>query len=559
MFTLFKKMFGKESAAVSAPVAAASKPAAMARAPRVVGATPAAAAPVASVPQVAVAHLSLAAILQKFPEDLRPNVVSMPEASVTVALPLATIHKQLGQGAVKMSLASLYRQAPAGVFRESKTEEKRMVEVPLSEVMRHVDVSGLRRRSDQRQMDLPEGAPSLFGDRRNPYAIAPSFSDEDEGVEEAPVAPRVTPAAAPAPAAEAEEPVFKMAPRAVTPAPAAQPRSAAPQKPAVESKAAPASAAPAPAVTGTLTLRLQDLCGAWPEPIRNEAAGYGDAQVALPADNLAAALAKGKVTFTWGQIRSFLTPAPHNGSAAPEATELQLPLKVVAPAFMALSKKPAARKKAEFDESIPAMFDGGKPAAAPAPAPEPEAAAAPAPAPAPVEEKPDIQRAASQPLKFVLSEEKAAVAPEPAHAPAPVAIAHAPAASANALGDLFGKPEKARWSVQEIIDETVKLPDVAGAVLCLQEGLLIAANLPGEMKGETMAAFIPQMFARLNVYAGEMKLSAVDDILMTTNGAHFQAYRMGQVFFAVLGQQGGALPWESLRIVLEELAKQSPA
>jgi hypothetical protein len=56
-----------------------------------------------------------------------------------------------------------------------------------------------------------------------------------------------------------------------------------------------------------------------------------------------------------------------------------------------------------------------------------------------------------------------------------------------------------------------------------------------------------------------MKLSAVDDILMTTNGAHFQAYRMGQVYFAVLGQQGGALPWESLRIVMEELAKQSPA
>src|SRR4051812_41675351 len=114
MFTLFKKMFGKESAAVSAPGAGAAKATATARVPRLVGATPAAGAPMASSPQVAVANLSLAAILNKFPEDLRGNVVSIPEATVTVALPLATIHKQLAQGAVKMSLASLYRQAPAG-------------------------------------------------------------------------------------------------------------------------------------------------------------------------------------------------------------------------------------------------------------------------------------------------------------------------------------------------------------------------------------------------------------------------------------------------------------
>jgi predicted regulator of Ras-like GTPase activity (Roadblock/LC7/MglB family) len=547
MFTLFKKMFGKERAAVSTPATATQKAAAMARVPRLVSATPAGGAQAASPPQVAVAHLSLAAILQKFPEDLRGNVMSIPEPSVTVALPLATIHKQLGQGAVKMSLASLYRQAPAGVFRESKTEEKRMVEVPLAEVMRHVDVSGLRRRPDQRQMDLPAGAPSLFGDRRNPYAIAPSFTDEEEGVEEeAPVAPRVAAAPSPQPAVEEEQPLFKMTPRTAA-APIAQSRAAA-----------PLLAAP-PAVGGTLTLRLQDLCGAWPEPIRSEAAAYGDAQVALPAENLAAALTKGKVTFTWGQIRSFLTPAPHNGSAAPEATELQLPLKVVAPAFMALSKKPAQRKKVEFDESIPTMFEGGKSAPAPEPASAPEPAVVPAPE---HDAKPDIQRATPQALKFVLSDEKVAIAPEPeavVHAPAPVVVGHAPAASPNPLGDLFGKPEKARWSVQEIIDQTVTLPDVAGAVVCLQEGLLVAENLPGEMKGETMAAFIPQMFARLNMYTGEMKLSAVDDILMTTNGAHFQAYRMGQVYFAVLGQQGGALPWESLRIVMDELARQSPA
>ena len=90
-------------------------------------------------PQVEVAHLSLAAILSKFPEDLKHNVANFPDASVTVALPIATIHKQLAGGSVKMSLASLYRQAPVGVFAaNARLEEKRMVEVPLAEIFRHV-------------------------------------------------------------------------------------------------------------------------------------------------------------------------------------------------------------------------------------------------------------------------------------------------------------------------------------------------------------------------------------------------------------------------------------
>ena len=84
------------------------------------------------------ARLSLLAILEKVAGRLRANVAKFPGATVTVALPLATIQKQLGAGSVKMSLASLYRQAPAGTFKQPRIEEKRMVEVPLAEVLRHV-------------------------------------------------------------------------------------------------------------------------------------------------------------------------------------------------------------------------------------------------------------------------------------------------------------------------------------------------------------------------------------------------------------------------------------
>ncbi len=105
---------------------------------------------------------------------------------------------------------------------------------------------------------------------------------------------------------------------------------------------------------------------------------------------------------------------------------------------------------------------------------------------------------------------------------------------------------------------TAALPGVAGAIMALHEGLVIAAQLPEPLKADTVAAFLPQIFARLNTYAGEMKLGVVEDLLFTSNGAHFQIYRLGDVYFAVLGQPGEALPWDGLRLVVAELVRQNP-
>jgi len=116
------------------------------------------------MPQVAVARLSLRPILERLPDELREKVVKMPEPSVTVALPIATIQKQLAAGCVKMSLASLYRQAPSGTFSAERYEEKRMIELPLSEVLRHVQPQNLRRK-EQRRVEVPNDAPGTSGSK----------------------------------------------------------------------------------------------------------------------------------------------------------------------------------------------------------------------------------------------------------------------------------------------------------------------------------------------------------------------------------------------------------
>ena len=108
------------------------------------------------------------------------------------------------------------------------------------------------------------------------------------------------------------------------------------------------------------------------------------------------------------------------------------------------------------------------------------------------------------------------------------------------------------------MENCVKLPQIAGAIVALQEGLVVAHKLPEGMKGEVVAAFLPQIFGRLNQYATEMKLGGIEEVLLASRASNFHGFRAGQVFFAVLSKEGQTLPREALRLMAEQLADQSP-
>ena len=136
---------------------------------------------------------------------------------------------------------------------------------------------------------------------------------------------------------------------------------------------------------------------------------------------------------------------------------------------------------------------------------------------------------------------------------APVATeAEAP----KTLGEILGQPDKTQWSPPDLVKATVGFPNVAGAIIALQEGFVVAADLPEHIKADTVAAFLPQIFARLNNYAAEMGLGEVGDLLTTTDGAQLQVHRFGEVYFAILGKTGETLPWGQIGPVVAELASQ---
>src|SRR6187200_2597585 len=119
MLTILKKLFGKAAPKASIPTETVP------------------AAPSTPLPAIEVAHLSLGAITARFSDEFKPLLVSEPGAAATVALPMPTILKQLPAGCVKMSLATLQRQSQ-GLIRPLPPGDKRMVDVPLAEIFRHV-------------------------------------------------------------------------------------------------------------------------------------------------------------------------------------------------------------------------------------------------------------------------------------------------------------------------------------------------------------------------------------------------------------------------------------
>ena len=477
---------------------------------------------------VEVASLSLRSILEKLPHDLRAIVNQLPEASVKVVLPVNAIMKQLPTGTVKMSLASLYRQAPSGTFRKTEIEEKRMVEVPLGEIFKSINPARLKRRNDQRHYEVPEEITGLFGESNTSRTLN-------------------QPAPAPAaPSSIGQSKPLRMS--AIEPAPS-------PLAIQVDNKngsALPAHKEPAEAsqaslkLDGKLYLTLFEISAAWPEGIRGELSVLpGDTKVVLPVSEVSAGLQKGKVTFTWGQFRGYL-PASSSGEInIPEDTLLLLPLKIVAPAFVAATgAKKRSSAKAAVNKDLPDFFG---PAAG-------CTDATPATHPTGIVEEPKETAAAAAPLPVVSA--SSPLADQPRVAVVAAASTVTQNSESKNLGELFNDPGKTNWNPNELVKLTCGLPGVIGAIVALEEGLVVAQKLPEGIEGDTFAAFMPQIFSRLDKYTGEMQLGETLDIAVVTSKGPCRFFRKGKVFFAILGKTGVTLPI-GLHLIAEELANQN--
>lgn len=270
-----------------------------------------------------------------------------------------------------------------------------------------------------------------------------------------------------------------------------------------------------------------------------------DACVMLPCDAIESGLKTGRAAFPWKTLRSWIQPAPVMTDSANDATELELPLKVVTPLFF--GRKHGAMKTSQrvtIDEGIPNLFFGF-----------PNGETAPATA---------ATRTAATPT-----------AATPTAVPAEKVVPVAKPADTNyyVWGDTSdtaseveidqkrrmpgGTDFVARYATpNEIVSRAAVLDGVAGALIALPDGLMVASRIPSELNGDTLAAFLPQIFAKVNQCTRELRMGELNNLNFTVGNVPWKIFRVNAIFFAAFGRVAEPLPTAALAALAAELDRK---
>ncbi|MGP8053504.1 MAG: roadblock/LC7 domain-containing protein [Limisphaerales bacterium] len=295
---------------------------------------------------------------------------------------------------------------------------------------------------------------------------------------------------------------------------------------------APSASAPPPAKSAAdpnpLLVNLTLLAEGWPEAVRHELVQLNlvDAKVALPAEVVERALKQGRVAFTWKTLRSWIKPAPLPVVSAHDSLVLDLPLKIVAPPFLARQKEAGRlQKKVVVDDDIPNLFFGF---------PRPESAnplaAAPASASPPKQADTNFYTWDDTSDQPRLQEDEAKRGPSP------------------------GTKFVAKYATpNEVVSRAAALDGVAGALTALPDGLMVASRLPANLNGDTLAAFLPQIFGKISQCTRELRMGELNNVNFTVGNVPWKIFRVNAIFFAAFGRIGEPLPTAQLAALAAEL------
>jgi predicted regulator of Ras-like GTPase activity (Roadblock/LC7/MglB family) len=294
----------------------------------------------------------------------------------------------------------------------------------------------------------------------------------------------------------------------------------------------PAAPPPPPARPATdsnpLLVSLISLAESWPEAVRQELVQLNlvDARVALPTEVVVRAHQQGRVAFTWKTLRSWIKPAPLPVVSAHDSSVLELPLKVVAPPFLARQKETShLRKKVSVDNEIPNLFFGF---------PRPESGSAT------VASAAGAAAASSADTNFYVWDDSS----DKVHA-------QQEGAKRNASP---GTKFVAKYATpNEVVSRAAALDGVAGALIALPDGLMVASRLSPDLNGDTLAAFLPQIFGKVTQCTKELRMGELNNVNFTVGNVPWKIFRVNAIFFAAFGRAGEPLPTAQLAALATEL------
>jgi len=505
-------------------------------------------------------ELPLAVIVPTLATEIRIRFRPMDFDRIMVRIPIDNILPQLSRGSITMPFADLYKALPQAFQPEYRGETStELISLPLGEILSRIDSKLVRRRNSPKKLEVPMDIRSPFELEEEtpapqPEQPNPVSSPDQERTMAVTSSPGSNGAPTSATVASAASSPAASSPLVLIPSQAPETQNGSDQSAPSPTNGSsiepvrPAGSSGLPklidlvneahrtddarADASLLVVALWPLMTAWPPALQREIQQScpPDAQVALPLDFVAPALKNGRVTVRWGVLRPWLRPIQPSMVSAHDQTELELPLKLIAPLCLArLKSTKQPRRKVELDESIPSVFtDLAAPASAPLVNP---------PSAAPASLPPKLPKERIEPQENGTT--TACLLPEShIHEPQP-------------------KPLTKSNLPHEIVFRATALEGVTGAIIALSDGLVVASRLPEDFEEGVIAAFLPQIFSRLAQCTNELRLGPLSQLTFKAGGIPWNIFRTHDIFFAAFGRAGESMPTDKLANLAEQLQRKA--
>jgi len=554
-------------------------------------------------------QIPLYTIIAVLPLELKTRIKETMVSDIFVSLPLDRVLTQLAAGAVKITFGELRALAP-NVFLTQANLDHMEIHLPLNEILPQVNPALLARRQSQRQVQVPEDLHGPFGNdfsgvrladpRAAVKPIAPAPAPRETKLPSPPAARPIqpvrpvapiaftpptppTPAAPAAPASSGPIPMVPFrssitstpTPRPPTATPSVSPPvrpvlpaargvgttplpSAAPRLPSAPGNGNGRGAVPHPTPAAPaapeiyLNVPLAVLTDGWPEVMRTEIVqlNLSEAHLALPVRVVEPALRQGKISFPWKVLRSWIRPATLPTVSAHDGMMLELPLRVIAPLFIARQKQGGqAQQKVQVNDNIPNLFFGfpqGESAAAaleaPAVTPPP---AAPTPALAPDESEANFAPISKQGV----ADTNFYVWGETDEMPQVDQSAEKRTTPGTDFMTRYATPN-------EVVARASALDGVSGALVALPDGLMVASKLSADLNGDTLAAFLPHIFGKVSQCTKELRMGELNNLHFTVGNVPWKIFRVNAIYFAAFGNAGQPLPTAQLAALAAQLDRK---
>jgi predicted regulator of Ras-like GTPase activity (Roadblock/LC7/MglB family) len=105
----------------------------------------------------------------------------------------------------------------------------------------------------------------------------------------------------------------------------------------------------------------------------------------------------------------------------------------------------------------------------------------------------------------------------------------------------------------EVVSRAAALDGVAGVLIALPDGLMVASRPSPDLNGDTLAAFLPQIFGKVNQCTKELRMGELNNINFTVGNVPWKIFRVNAIFFAAFGRAGEPLPTAQLAAFAAEL------